>query len=286
MISHKEDKDGDAITELKTILKKYKLYPKKKFSQSFLINPILIDWHLKFANLTQNDYVLEIGAGLGILTLSLVQKVKKVIAIEIDKNLIEVLRNRLSPYKNVEIIQSDILELDDSLFEDKKVISNPPYNISSPLLFKLFKTNYKMAIITLQKEFAERLIAKPNSKAYGRISVNSYIHADIEILKIVPNTFFFPIPKVDSALVKILPKSNKIQIINVDFYNKLVNSLFNQKNKVLEKVLKGFLKKQMNESKIDELISNISCIRNRIRELTPENIVELSNMLYQKLSRS
>jgi 16S rRNA (adenine1518-N6/adenine1519-N6)-dimethyltransferase len=284
--SYKEDKNGEAITELKAILKKYKLFPKKRFSQSFLINPILIDWHLKFADLNPNDYVLEIGAGLGILTLSLVQKVKKVIAIEIDKKLIEVLKNRLAPYKNIEIIQSDVLELNDSLFKDKKVISNPPYSISSPLLFKLFKTNYKMAIITLQKEFAERLIAKPNSKAYGRISVNSYLHADIELLKIVPNTFFYPTPKVDSALVKILPKSNNIEIININFHNQLVNTLFSQKNKVLEKVLKGFLKKRINESEIQKIISNISCIRNRIRQLTPEKIVDLSNTLYQTLSRT
>ncbi|NVM00864.1 MAG: ribosomal RNA small subunit methyltransferase A [Candidatus Helarchaeota archaeon] len=286
MNSYKKDKNEEAIKELKAIFKKYKIYPKKRYSQSFLINPILIEWHLKFADLNSDDFVLEIGAGIGILTLSLVQKVKKVIAIEIDKTLIKVLKNRLASYKNVELIQSDILEIDKSLFKDKKVISNPPYNISSPLLFKLFKTKYKMAILTLQKEFAERLIAKPNSKAYGRISVNSYLYADIELLKIVPNTFFYPTPKVDSALVKILPKSNNTQILNVKFYNELVITLFSQKNKVLEKVLKGFLKKRINESKIQKIISNISCSRNRIRELTPEQIVELSNRLYQKLSRT
>ncbi|MFX1452715.1 MAG: 16S rRNA (adenine(1518)-N(6)/adenine(1519)-N(6))-dimethyltransferase RsmA, partial [Promethearchaeota archaeon] len=272
MSSYGLGRNNKALDELKAILKKYNIYPRKKLSQSFLINPILIDWHLKyinFENLNQHDHVLEIGAGLGILTLSLVQKVKKVIAIEIDEKLIEVLKNRLAPYKNIEIIQSNILELDESLFEDKKVISNPPYNISSPLLFKLFKTNYKMALLTLQKEFAERLIAKPNSKAYGRISVNSYLYAVIELLKIIPNTFFYPIPKVDSALVKITPRNNINQLKNIKFHNELVNALFNQKNKVLEKVLRNFLKKQIDQSEIQNIISNISYNRKRIRELTP-----------------
>ena len=116
-------KELSLLTELKTILSNYKLYPRKKFSQSFLINPKLINWHVKFANLKPNDEILEIGAGIGTLTLSLVQKVKKILAVEIDEKLIKVLKDRLTPYKNVEIIQSDILALDLELFQEKKVIS-------------------------------------------------------------------------------------------------------------------------------------------------------------------
>lgn len=268
--------------ELKTLFREYNIYPKKKLSQSFLINPVLIDWQLEFGDLTSEDEVLEIGAGIGILTLRLAQNAKKVVAVEIDKKMVEILKKRLDNYDNIEIIQSDILELDDSIFKDKKVISNPPYKISSPLLFKLFTTKYKIAVLTLQKEFAERLVAKPNSKEYGKISVNSYLHANIEFLKVVPNTFFYPIPKVDSALVKIRPKNLKWQIKNEEFYRELVNTLFSQKNKVLEKVLKNSLKKRIDMEKIHEIISNIPYNQKRIRELTPETIVELSNFLFEK----
>jgi len=283
---YKKNKNNELLKELKSVLNTYQIHPKKKLSQHFLINPILIDWHIEFANLIPNDVVLEIGSGIGTLTRSLVQRVKKVIAIEIDKQLIKVLRNRLSAYKNVEIIQSNILELETTLFRDKKVISNLPYKISSPLLFKLFKTDYKMAILTLQKEFAERLIAKPNTKSYGKISVTSNFYSDIKILKIIPNSFFYPIPKVDSALVKIKPKCNKIEIRNHELFNKLVNTLFTQKNKILEKVLKKFILKHFDNFKSNEIILEIPYIRKRIRELTPETIIELSNLIDLKVIRN
>ncbi len=241
-----------------------------------------MEWHLEYSKLSHNDKVLEIGAGIGTLTLFLIQKVRKVVAVEIDERLVNVLKDRLSTYDNVEIVQSDILKLDDSFFEEKKVISNPPYKISSPLLFKLFKTKYKMALLTLQKEFAERLVAIPNSKSYGKISVNSSFYSNIEMLKIIPKNFFFPIPKVDSALVRITPKDVESKIINLDFYNELLNALFSQKNKILEKVLKKFLENQIEKDKIQEIFSKITYSRRRIRELDLKTIVDLSNLIFQK----
>ncbi|MHA1300925.1 MAG: 16S rRNA (adenine(1518)-N(6)/adenine(1519)-N(6))-dimethyltransferase RsmA [Candidatus Helarchaeota archaeon] len=279
MSIYDKSKKGDLLKETKSILKKYNIYPNKKLSQSFLINSNLIKWHLEFAELSPDDQVLEIGAGIGTLTLSIAKKVKKVIAVELDNILIQVLKDRLTGFNNIEIVHSDVLNLKNSIFEDKKVISNLPYKISSPMVFKLFETKYKFALLTLQKEFADRLIAKPNSKSYGKISVTSYYYSNIEILKEVPNTYFYPVPKVDSALVKIIPKIKKIEVQNLKFHYELINALFSQKNKILEKVLKKFLLRKFDINKNHDIFTRIPYLRRRIRELSPEMVLELSNLL-------
>ena len=173
----------DLFSETISLLKQYKVHPRKKYSQNFLINPNLIEWHIEFADLSSEDEVLEIGPGLGFLTLALAQVVRQVTCVEVDEFMVRILQDRFKEVKNIRIIQGDILKVPDSVFDGKKVISNTPYKISSPLLFKLFQTQYVLALLTFQQEFARRLAASPGEQKYGRLTVNASRFATIKSLK-------------------------------------------------------------------------------------------------------
>lgn len=202
----------------------------KKLGQHFLTDKKILEREVEYAELSKNDIVLEIGAGDGRLTELLAEKAK-VIAIEKDRRLIEILKKK--NLRNVKIIQADALKIDFPKFN--KIVSNLPYQISSPITFKFFEYKWDLAILTYQKEFGERFIAKPGEKNYSRLTVAVNYYCKPEILEKVPKEKFYPKPKIDSVIVKLTPK--KPEFGTDDFFWELVKSLFQHKKKLIKNAL-------------------------------------------------
>ncbi|HID43637.1 MAG TPA: ribosomal RNA small subunit methyltransferase A [Archaeoglobaceae archaeon] len=206
-----------------------------ELGQHFLVDRRVIRRICDYADLYADDTVLEVGCGRGNLTEELLKRAGKVYGIEIDRNLVSVLRERFQKEirdGKFELIQGDALKVD--FFQFKKFVSNIPYKISSPLTFKLLKSDFEVAVIMYQKEFAERLIANAMGKNYGRLSVIAKSYCRAEILEYVPKTRFRPMPDVDSAIVKIIPKP-KFEIRNREVFEDLVTFVFSRKRKMLNK---------------------------------------------------
>ena len=229
---------------------------KKSLGQNFLINSEIIDFIANNANC--DDEILEIGPGLGFVTEKLVQKAKKVVALEIDKDAIKILNKNLSEYKNFSLIEKDILKtnIEDLPFSDKKikVIANIPYYITSPILVHLLgeideinhknRSKIKELVLMVQKEVAQRIIADENSsnKEYGQLSILSQMYCDTQIIKEVPKNCFSPMPKVDSSIVKFVvndkPKTEITRLLR-----KTVKAIFQARRKNIKNSLlnAGFL---------------------------------------------
>ncbi|MBU3958047.1 MAG: 16S rRNA (adenine(1518)-N(6)/adenine(1519)-N(6))-dimethyltransferase RsmA [Patescibacteria group bacterium] len=212
----------------------------KRKGQCFLNDRAALERMAEYAQLSGNDTVLEIGAGDGRLTVMLAQKAGKVIAIEKDKRLAEILEKNLAEknISNVEIIRGDALEIDFPRFN--KAVSNLPYQISSPITFKLFgligKCGWSAAILTYQKEFAQRLFAKPCERNYSRLTVAANYYCSAEKLESVGRGKFRPQPKVDSLMVGLAPKPRVFEAD--EFFWGAVAKLFQHKKKIVRAALK------------------------------------------------
>ena len=228
------------------IINQYAIKPRKSLGQSFLMEQNVIEQIASIASVTENDIVVEIGAGIGVLTECLAQKAYRVIAIELDDQLVGVLEDRLSKYKNIEIYHRNILkfnfgEIAKSEHRKIKVVGNVPYNISSPLLFYLMSFNkiIDSCLLMMQKEFVQRLVALPGGKDYGVPSVILQMFANVEKVMDVPASFFYPCPKVDSSLIKIsFLNMSIVDLLDEDFFIKLVRDSFAQRRKMLINNLK------------------------------------------------
>jgi len=248
---------------------------KKNLGQNFLIDKNIAELEVKQADIKDNDIVLEIGPGIGILTKFLAKKAKKVIAIEIDEKLINNLKRVLPG--NVDLIHENALNIDfETLPKFNKIVSNLPFQISSPITFKLLDYDFELAILIYQKEFAERLVASSGSKNYSRLSVGIYYKSKCEIIRIIPKTCFRPQPKVDSSMIKIIPrKSPPFDVINEKFFFSLTKNLFNYRRKKIRNILVNLY---------DLNLDNVPYLENRVEELTPMQIGELSDYLFKLLN--
>ena len=277
----------------KEILNHYAIKPRKKFGQSFLIDQGSIERIAQIADVEQQNIVVEIGAGIGVLTERLAQKADRVIAVELDHQLVEVLKDRLSQYQNVEIHHVNILRFDfrkiaGSENQKIKVVGNIPYNISSPLLFYLlsFKDIIHSFTLTMQKEFIERLVASPGNKSYGVPSVILQMFATMEKIINVPAACFYPVPKVESSVMTgIFNKQSRIQLNDEDYFIKVVRDSFAQRRKMIfNNLKKSTLMKGLDESVLKESLSLASIEGQRRAEtLTVEEFGNLSNILMNKI---
>lgn len=225
---------------IKDLLNKYGIKPNKRMGQNFLIDDSVLEKIASAAKLSENDVVLEIGPGTGILTFSMAKKVKKIITVEKDKNLVKILNNelRIKNIKNVEIIHSDILKIHNSLFQihdSYKLVANLPYYITSPIIRMFLEDppagkKPELMILMVQKEVAERICAKPGQMSVLSVAVQFYAHP--EVISIVPKTSFYPQPKVDSAIIRIIPKRILPEIDTGKFFN-LIRAGFSAKRKFL-----------------------------------------------------
>ena len=244
---------------------------RQRFGQHFLIDPSVAQREVAYAQLTNHDVVLEIGPGKGVITCLLAEKAKQVIAIEIDKRLVEHLQP-LVP-KNVTLICQDALTVDfHRLPPFTKIVSNLPFEISSPLMFKFLQARFSVAILIFQKDFAQRLVANPGTKDYSRLTVGVSYKAQCRILETVPRQCFSPIPNVDSAIVELIPyKTPRFKVKNEQFFYELTTQLFTHRRKKIRYTLKS----------ITTDIEQLPYLDQRVEQLTPEQIGELSNQLYR-----
>jgi 16S rRNA (adenine1518-N6/adenine1519-N6)-dimethyltransferase len=272
------------LRRAKHILRLYGFFPKKRLGQHFTVNSDMLQQLVSHASIIKDDVVLEVGAGLGFLTQLLSSKCKKVIAVEVDPTLAEILRKQLHSLQNVDIIEGDILKI--SLPPFNKVVSAPPYSISSPLLFCLLERKFDWAVLILQKEFAERLAASVGSKDYGRLTVTIYYRADIELLDYVPRTMFYPPPDVDSMMVRLKPRDPPFQVDDEETFFELVRTLFTQRNKKVRNSLIPFLRKrEITKKEAVELADSTIYSAKRVRELAPEDFGILTNDLIRSFRR-
>lgn len=271
----------------KGILNQYGITLNKNLGQNYLIDRNKRDQIVNFANLNKNDTVLEIGSGIGTLTIELARKARNVIAIEQDENIYKILSKRLKNENidNVELINDDALSVDFPKFN--KIVSNLPYQISSPITFKFLEYDFDLAILMYQKEFAERMNGKVGTKDYSRLSAMLYFKCDVEALTDVSSESFIPKPKIDSTVVKLTPKENKISDTDFKTYSNFTKALFQHRNKKIKNALidsrhiinnidKKILKKRLNEIESDEINEYLS---KRVVVLTPEEILKLSREL-------
>jgi len=257
--------------------------PLKKFGQHFLIDKTIREELVETAALTAKDTVLEIGPGLGFLTTLLADRAGRVIAVEKDRTLAAYLMDRLSGKKNVRIIQADILAT--NIPEYTKIVSSPPYNISSKLILLILKSNFKLAALLLQREFARRLTAVHASSEYGRLSVMLQSKAKAELIAPVPRSAFFPPPRADSSIVTIEPTKVDLPIANYGLFEELVRGLFTQRRRRLTGVLSRYLKRHY-PAMHHHLLERVTVLDKRVYEMSPEEFVSLSNQISDILAKN
>jgi 16S rRNA (adenine1518-N6/adenine1519-N6)-dimethyltransferase len=268
------------LEETKFLLRKHRIFPKKSLGQHFMVEPLIFQLLAERASLTSSDFVLDIGAGFGFLTRFLAERCRKVLAVEIDSRLVKILQDRLKDLPNVKVIKGDVLKLHIPKFN--KIVSIPPYKISSALLKWFFNKDFSCAVLVLQKEFANRLMAPVESADYGWLSVLSYYHFECELFDDVPKRMFYPQPEVDSIIVRLTPRSSPpFHVKNYALFMKLVQTLFIQRNRKVRNALQPFTKKRYTalEDTV-KVADSLPFHDRRVRELAPEDFGELANVLF------
>ena len=225
------------------VLQKYNFNFQKKFGQNFLIDTHVLEKIIEESGITKDDFVLEIGPGIGTMTQYLCENAREVAAVEIDKNLIPILADTLSAYDNVEVINDDILKVDiNKLAEEKnggkpiKVVANLPYYITTPIIMGLFESHVPIDSITVmvQKEVADRMQSGPGTKDYGALSLAVQYYAEPYVVANVPPNCFMPRPKVGSAVIRLTKyKDAPIKVTNEKLLFQLIRASFNQRRKTL-----------------------------------------------------
>ena len=232
--------------ETKFIMDKYNITANKNYGQNFLIDEFIVNSIIEKAEVCKEDLIIEIGPGLGTLTSNLIKKAGRVICIELDSNMINILNDRFSLYNNFELIHNDILKvnlksmieknLDTFNLKKAKVVANLPYYITTPIIMKLLEEKLNLYTITVmvQKEVAIRLTEKPGNKETGAITYSINYYTNPEIILKVPKTSFIPSPKVDSAVIQLtVLKEPKIKLKNEKLFFKIIKVAFMQKRKTL-----------------------------------------------------
>ena len=281
--------------ETKYLMKKYNIFANKNLGQNFLIDSSVVEAIIDTSEINKEDLIIEIGPGLGTLTNILLQKAGKVIAVELDKRMVQILNDRFDMYTNFEIINEDILKLNlnDIIIKEKtnnkiknvKVVANLPYYITTPIIMNLLESqlNLDSIIIMIQKEVADRIVANPGSKLSGAITYAVHYYSKPESIKIVPNSSFIPAPKVDSEVIKLqIRKNPEVDVKNKALFFNIIKASFMQRRKTLANALlnsklfqsKEEIKQLLEESNLDKNI--------RGEKLSLQDFANLSNMINNK----
>ncbi len=225
------------------ILQKYDFHFQKKYGQNFLIDTHVLEKIVRAAEITAEDFVLEIGPGIGTMTQYLCEKARRVVAVEVDRKLIPVLEETLSGYDNVAVLNEDVLKIDIAELAQEynqgkpiKVVANLPYYITTPIIMGLFEAHVPLESITVmvQKEVAERMQAAPGTKEYGALSLAVQYYAKAEVVANVPPNCFMPRPKVGSAVIRLTRhKDRPVTVSDEAFLFRVVRASFNQRRKTL-----------------------------------------------------
>jgi 16S rRNA (adenine1518-N6/adenine1519-N6)-dimethyltransferase len=232
------------------------------------------------AALDRSDVTLDIGAGLGFLTLSLAAKCRHVLAVESDAKLVRILLEQLGNLSNVSVIHGDVLRVPISQFN--KVVSVPPYSISSHLLLWLFNRKFDRAVLILQKDFVNRLVAPVGSEHYGWLAVVAYYYVNVELLDDVPRWMFYPQPEVDSIIVRLEPKNlSPFTLKDEVRFKQFVQSLFTRRNRKVRNAIISFVRSSgaSEVARVLEIAESFPFRDKRVRELAPEDFGALFNVV-------
>ena len=270
------------------VLQKYNFHFQKKFGQNFLIDTHVLERIIAEAGVTKDDFVVEIGPGIGTMTQYLCESAGAVAAVEIDKNLIPILHDTLSEYDNVDIINQDILKVDiAALAEEKnggkpiKVVANLPYYITTPIIMGLFESHVPIESITVmvQKEVADRMQCGPGTKDYGALSLAVQYYAKPEIVANVPPNCFMPRPNVGSAVIRLTRHEKPpVEVADEKLMFRLIRASFNQRRKTLVNGLKNASDLSFSKEQIEAAIEAIGQpLTIRGEALTLEQFAALSN---------
>lgn len=276
------------------VLQKYQFNFQKKFGQNFLIDTGILEEIIEAAQITKDDFVLEIGPGIGTLTQYLAEAAREVTAVEIDRNLIPILGETFSDYSNVTIINEDVLKLDLAALANEKnggkpikVVANLPYYITTPIIMGLFESHVPIDSITImvQKEVADRMQVGPGTKEYGALSLAVQYYAKPEIVAIVPPNCFMPRPNVGSAVIRLTRhKEVPVQVNDEKLMFKIIRASFNQRRKTLANGLNNapdiHLSKEVIQESIEELGVPVTI---RGEALTLQQFAQLSNIIGSKI---
>lgn len=272
------------------VLQKYKFNFQKKFGQNFLIDTHVLDKIIDAAGITEEDFVLEIGPGIGTMTQYLCENAREVVAVEIDKNLIPILEDTLSDYRNVTVINQDILKLDiPALAKEKndgkpiKVVANLPYYITTPIIMGLFESHVPIDSITVmvQKEVADRMQVGPGTKDYGALSLAVQFYAKPQIVANVPPNCFMPRPNVGSAVIRLTRHEEvPVQVDDEKLMFHIIRASFNQRRKTLANGLSNAPQVHLSKEEIQECIAELGePLTIRGEALTLEQFAALSNII-------
>ncbi|MDL2280934.1 16S rRNA (adenine(1518)-N(6)/adenine(1519)-N(6))-dimethyltransferase RsmA [Selenomonadales bacterium OttesenSCG-928-I06] len=269
------------------LIKNFKIRLSKKLGQNFLINDNVARDIVASANITKDDTILEIGTGIGALTQKLAETEAEIITVELDRSLLSILEKTLEPYKNVRIIHGDILKLDlNQEIPNKryKVVANLPYYITTPIILSLLEKKLPMElfVVMIQKEVAERIVAEPNSKTYGALSIAIQYYTVPEIMFTVSNKSFIPEPGVESAVLRCtLRDTPPVDVKDEQLFFKTVRSSFAQRRKTLFNNLKAA---GIDKDQIPQILSkaDIDGTR-RAEQLSIEEFARISNAWFDLL---
>ena len=276
------------------ILQKYNFNFQKKFGQNFLIDEHVLDKIIRAAEITKDDYVLEIGPGIGTMTQYLACAAREVTAVEIDRALIPILEDTLKEYDNVSIINEDILKVDISaLAKEKnggrpiKVVANLPYYITTPIIMGLFESHVPLESITVmvQKEVADRMQVGPGTKDYGALSLAVQYYAEPYIVANVPPNCFMPRPAVGSAVIRLTRHQKPpVEVMDEKLMFRLIRASFNQRRKTLANGLKNSGELNLSKEVITAAIEKLgkgSSVRGEALDL--EEFARLTNIIKEEM---
>lgn len=272
------------------ILQKYNFRFQKKFGQNFLIDTYVLERIISEAGITKDDFVLEIGPGIGTMTQYLCENAREVMAVEIDDNLIPILADTLSAYDNVTVVNEDILKLDIAKVAKEhnggkpiKVVANLPYYITTPIIMGLFESHVPLESITVmvQKEVADRMQSGPGTKDYGALSLAVQFYSKAEIVANVPANCFMPRPNVGSAVIRLTCHAERpVDVKDEAFMFKIIRASFNQRRKTLQNGLNNASNLSVNKEQVVTALEKMGLPATvRGEALSLEQFAELSNLL-------
>ncbi len=281
----------NTLIETRKIMKKFNIVANKRYGQNFLIDDNILEEIVNSADITKDDLVIEIGPGLGNLTEYILSRAKYAILVEIDLKMIKVLEDRFKDRKNYILINDDILKVNidklveeiksknDLSFRSVKVVANLPYYITTPIIFKLLEDENSISDITVmvQKEVAQRMVAKPKSKDFGILTLMVDYFSNANIIVLVPNSSFIPEPGVMSAVIN-LKKNRKYSVKNEKMFFELIHKAFAQRRKKMINSLSSTNFNNMTKQELEDLFKRCNLgFNTRAEELTIEEFIELVN---------
>src|SRR3990170_490668 len=269
-----------SLSETKRLLRTFRIVPNRVLGQNFMVEPSLFLKLTEYAALRRSDVVLDAGAGFGFLTRFMADKCEAVVAVEKDPRVAAVLRSQAKNCTNVAVVEGNVLKAELPAFN--KVVSIPPYYLSSRFITWLLERKTERVMLILQREFADKLVAPVGSENYGWQTVVVFHEVQVELLDLVHKSMFYPQPKVDSIVVRLVPwKTAPFEVKGRAFFNSMVRSVFTQRNRKLSNALVPFLKstRKIAKEEAKKIADGAPFAEKRVRELAPKDFGELENAL-------